>query len=389
MAERTRVRIKGDLLRWAMIRSGLTDEELERRFPQFVEWEAETRGPTLRQLEQFASVTRTPLGYLFLESPPEERLPIRHFRTIRDEPVERPSPDLLETVQAMQRRQTWMREFLIEEKEVPLPFVGSVTINTEIGETAEGIRNVLGLRTGWAQRYNWWREAFAALRDSTDQAGILVIKNGVVGNNTHRKLDVDEFRGFVLVDEYAPLVFINGADFEGAQMFTLAHELAHVWLGTSSAFNLLDLQPFDEEQEKYCNKVAAEFLVPERELRAAWQEADEAGGDPFAFLSRRFKVSSIVVARRALDLGFISRDRFFEFLRRYRDEQEERLRERRESRQPGGNFYNTQNVRIGKRFAAAVYHAAKDGRILYRDAFRLTGLYGNTFDNYFRRLGMA
>jgi len=387
MAERIRVSIKGELLVWARVRSGLTDRELIRKFPDLVKWENEEKKPTLNQLERFADKTHTPLGYLFLEHPPEERLPIPLFRTPKNEPISRPSPDLLETVETMQRRQEWMRDYLIEEKEDVLPFVGSVNINTDVTTVTESMRKVLGFNTNWAQQYTWWAQASVALREAVDNAGILVARNGVVGNNNWRKLNVEEFRGFVLADQYAPFVFINGADYEGAQLFTIAHELAHVWLGRDSAFNLLNLQPFDDEGEKFCDMVAAEFLVPQDELRTAWPEADQSD-DPFAFLSRRFKVSSIVVARRALDLGFISRDRFFEFYKQYKDNLEERLEKRKKSKKKGGNFYDTQNVRIGKRFATAIFRAAKEGQVLYRDAFRLTGLYGNTFDNYFKKLGL-
>ena len=183
-------------------------------------------------------------------------------------------------------------------------------------------------------------------------------------------------------------IFVNQDEWPLRQTFTIAHELAHVWLGSGSAFNLLNLQPFDDDGEKYCDMVAAEFLVPEVELRDVWREAGREA-EPFKFLSRRFKVSPIVVARRALDLAFISRDRFFEFYTEYKDDQDERIEQRKKAKKRGGNFYNTQNVRIGKRFASAVYRAAKEGRLLYRDAYRLTGLHGNTFDNYFRKLGIA
>jgi Zn-dependent peptidase ImmA (M78 family) len=207
------------------------------------------------------------------------------------------------------------------------------------------------------------------------------VVNGIVGNNTRRKLDRNEFQGFVLADEYAPLIFINGADFKAAQMFTLAHELAHLWLGRGGVVSFEEMQPVNNEVELFCNRAAAEFLVPAAELRGVWREAQEAD-EPFQFLARHFKVSPIVAARRALDLQLMSRQEFFEF---YREYQEDERRQRRTS--SGGDFYATQGTRIGERFASAVMRAVKEGRLLYRDAYRLTGLHGKTFDRYADYLG--
>jgi Zn-dependent peptidase ImmA (M78 family) len=285
----------------------------------------------------------------------------------------------------MQRRQDWMHDFLIEEGADPLPFIGSIGIESNVIGAAAIIRGYLGLKEDWAQQYTWWKEALFALREAVDETGIIFAKNGVVGNNPHRKLDVYEFRGFVLIDKYAPLIFVNGRDSEGAQMFTIAHELAHVWLGESSLFNLVDMLPFDNEIEKFCNRVAAEFLVPETKMREQWTEV-QRDSNPFKKLSKNFKVSTLVVARRALDLKFINYNQFIEFYVKYRDEQEE-LRLKKKDKKSGGDFYNNQNVRVGKSFASAVIRAAKEGRLLYRDAFRLTGLYGKTFDEYSKRLG--
>src|SRR6266498_148126 len=201
MAERVKVNIKGNLLTWAARRSGLPESKLIERFPHFHDWENEVDKPTLRQLEKFAKVTRAPLGYLFLEEPPQEQLPIPLFRTVKDRPVDTPSPELLETVQIMQRRKDWMRDFLVEEKENALPFVGSMNINTDVKIVAQNIRTTLGLEMNWPRKYNSWKDASVALRDAVDRIGILVTKNGVVGNNNWRKLDVEEFRGFVLADE--------------------------------------------------------------------------------------------------------------------------------------------------------------------------------------------
>ena len=148
------------------------------------------------------------------------------------------------------------------------------------------------------------------LIDRVDNIRVIVVVNGVVGNNTHRRLNVDEFRGFVLIDEYAPLIFINGADGKAAQMFTLAHELAHIWFGVSAAFDLQTLQPANNEVEVACNLVAAEFLVPEKELKNMWPTACK-NPQRFQALARYFKVSEIVVARRALDLKMITREDYF------------------------------------------------------------------------------
>lgn len=378
----TRVAVTRTLLRWARERSGLAPDVLTRSFPKFPQWESGQAQPTLRQLEALAKKTLTPLGYFFLLEPPEDRLPIPDFRTLGDVSVHRPSPNLLETVQTMQVRQAWMREFLIEQGQPPLDFVGSAVPTNEPVGIAQAIRRVLGIADGWAGQQHTWTSALRALQSAVEEVGILVVSNGVVGNNTHRKLDPSEFRGFVLADEYAPLVFINGADGKAAQMFTLAHEIAHVWFAKSAAFDLRNLQPADNDTEKACNKVAAELLVPEQELRRYWPGMQQ-DPEPFQAIARTFKVSALVGARRALDLGLISKSAFLDFYAAYQEDE----RRRAESTSEGGNFYATQNMRIGRRFAHAVVRAAKEGRLLYRDAYQLTGLYGKTFDRFAKGLG--
>jgi len=207
------------------------------------------------------------------------------------------------------------------------------------------------------------------------------VASGIVGNSTKRKLDTEEFQGFVLIDDIAPLIFVNGADYKVAQMFTIAHELAHVWTGQSALFTLTATQPANIDVEKYCNRLAAEFLVPAAKLEEAWERAP--GGDKaFTTIARNFKVSPIVVARRAKDCKLILREEFFAFYKRYM----QRERKRIEKQKPGGNFWNTQNTRLGKRFGEAVIAAAQEGRLSYSDAYDLTRLYGQTFDKYARLL---
>ena len=378
-----KVAVKPSVVRWARERSGKDMSDLAKRFPKLPQWEDGEAQPTFKQLERFAKATLTPLGALFLEEPPDEKLPVADFRTLKGQQPARPSAALMTTVQQMQRRQEWMREYLIETGEEPLAFVGTVTLASSRVDAANNIRRTLGVDNGWASTHPTWSAALVGLRRAVEEIGVLVVVNGIVENNTRQKLDPEEFRGFVLCDDYAPLIFINGADFTSAQMFTLAHELAHLWLGTDGVFNLVDLQPYDDDVERFCNEVAAEVLIPGDELDGCWPSVAESA-EPFQALARRFKVSPLVAARRVLDRKLIARDDFYGFLGQY--ETDERRRSAQQS--SGGNFYNAQRGRVGRRFGSAVIRAAREGRLLYRDAYRLTGLHGRSFDQFAQTLGL-
>jgi len=377
----SRVAVNKSILKWALDRSKHTIDSLRRKFPKLEEWFKGEIQPTLKQLEAFAKITSTPFGFFFLTEPPEENLPIPHFRTQSSDEFSKPSPELFETIHNMQQRQNWMREFLIEEKQRKLLFVGSATINDKSQTIAQNIRELLRFEENWASEQNTWTDALRFLRETIETAGILVVVNGIVGNNTSRKLDPGEFRGFVLVDEYAPLVFVNGSDSKAAQMFTLGHELAHIFFGSSAAFDLRQLQPADDPIEIACNKVAAEFIVPELELNKYWKSV-QSKNEPFQAIARHFKVSVLVAARRTLDLNLINRNQFIDFYNHYRlDERRKRI-----ISSGGGDFYRNQNLRVGRRFASAIIQAVRQERLLYSEAYRLTGLYGKTFEAYKTKL---
>jgi Zn-dependent peptidase ImmA (M78 family) len=373
------------VLQWARERASLEEAVLAKKLQttedKVTAWELDGK-ISFAKMRGLAHVTHTPEGYFFLQKPPEDKLPIPDFRTLKDAPLKRPSPDLLETVQTMQMRQAWMRDFLIEEGEEPLAFVGRATLHSDPVAVAADMRLKLGFVDGWASQEKSWTDALMHLRQKIETAGILIVINGVVGNNTSRKLSPEEFRGFALCDSYAPLIFINGTDFKSAQMFTFAHELAHLWIGKDGVSNFEALQPPLVDVETWCNKVAAEFLMPEREVHGGWEQARRTE-KPFQALALRFKVSAIVAARRALDLGLIEKKVFFDFYNAYLDDECRKAT----SSVSGGSFWNNQNVRLGQRFGHAVVRAAREGKLLYREAYHLTGMHGETFTKYAEALG--
>ena len=382
MTASVRAPVSPQVLAWARERSGLGVDELASRFPKLTEWERGELTPTLKQLEDFARATHTPVGFLFLSEPPEERVPIPDYRTMGDVGVRRPSPDLLDTIFACQQRQEWHRDFAQVTREDPVAFVGSLTTSVPVVEAAEQIRATLRFEPG--ERGHTWSDALRTLVDHAEELGVLVMVSGVVGANTHRKLDPGEFRGFSLVDRLAPLVFVNGADTKAAQIFTLTHELVHLFLG-ETALDDADLEAAPTNPvERWCNQVAAEVLVPLGSLRDALSP-DVAVVDELESLARRFKVSTLVVLRRVHDAGRLSWD---EYQTAYRDEMTRILEILGERSGTGGNFFNTQPARVSKRFARAVIVSTLEGQTLHRDAFQMLGLKKlSTFEELASRLG--
>ena len=369
---------------WARERSGLEVEDLTHRFPRLGEWERGARAPTLKQLEGFASATRTPVGFLFLPEPPEERVPIPDYRTMGDAQIARPSPDLLDTIFQCQQRQEWYRDFAQLSREDPVAFVGSLGTGAPIGEAAAAMREALAFDVD--QRGSSWGEALRLLSERAEDAGVLVMVSGVVGSNTHRKLDPREFRGFALVDQLAPLVFINGADTKAAQIFTLAHELAHLWLGETALSDADLIRVPATAVEQWCNRVAAEFLVPLDAIRADY-DADRSLAEELERLAARFRVSTLVVVRRIHDADRMSWDEYRDAYRAELERILEILSERGSA--TGGNFYNTQPVRVSKRFARAVITSTLEGQTLHRDAFQMLGFKKlSTFHELAERLGV-
>ena len=366
----TRTSIDPDLLRWACERSGIAREKLLSTFKKLPEWEDGTTQPTLKQVEDFAHRVHVPVGYLFLAKPPEEAVPIPDFRTFAGRAVTRPSPNLLDTIYICQGRQNWYRDFVRAAHQPKLDFVGTATVKTPPETVAAKMRETLGFDLAARQSCPKWEDALRLFIREADKAGVLVMVSGVVGSNNSRPLNTAEFRGFALSDPLAPLIFVNGADTKAAQMFTIAHELAHIWLGTSALSNLSAVSgPGFRREEVWCNAVAAELLVPLAGLQSNLQQ-DEPLSDALSRLAQTFKVSSLVILRRLLDAHWISQDRFDVAWKM----EVKRLQTLAPKKSSSGDFHRTILARVSHRFARALFVSTLEGQTLYRDAFGMLGI---------------
>lgn len=371
----TRVNVNNEMLTWAIARAGYELPAFAENFPPVQKWLDGEKEPTVKQLETFSKKVYLPFGFLFLPEPPEEELPIPFFRT-NGTRADKVSVNVYDTILLIQQRQDWLRDYLKENDFEPLSFVGRFHNNRGVNAIVRDIRNVLQLSENWASNFKTWTDALSHLVEAIEDKGIIASFNGVVENSTKRKIPVDECRGFVLVDEFAPFMFINNSDFKAAQLFTIAHELAHIWTGHSAGFDFRKMQPADDPIEKLCDQVAAEFLVPETAFNDTWKRNQDTNT-----VARHFKVSEIVIARRALDTGKWTKRQFLEFYEAYK----QRELRRKDNQPPGGDFFATAKKRLSITFAAHINQAVKSGQILYRDACKLTSMKGDTFEKFFAK----
>lgn len=360
------VTIPKEMYLWAIERAGYRVDEFLQTHPDVAMYMEDEKKPTIKQLESFASTVHVPMAFLMLPSPPVETSPIPMFRGKAGNG--KFDLNVYQTVLDVQGRQEWLSDYLSENDLDECPFVGKYDISTPIQDMAVIIRQHLGLEIDWMMNFNTPDKAINYFVEKMEEVGICVFFNGIVGNNTHRALDVEECRGFALVGEAnAPMIFVNNNDSKNAQMFTLAHEFTHVLVGFSAGYAGFEGE-YHDLVESYCDKVTAEFLVPGVLLKDYWSSIEEC--------AKQFNVSTLVIARRAHDLGIISNEEYREFYLRYR------ANVKIKKKSSGGAFYKTAAKRIGRLFAIHIYNAVRSKQISYTEAYRLTGLYGKTFDKF-------
>jgi Zn-dependent peptidase ImmA (M78 family)/DNA-binding XRE family transcriptional regulator len=371
--------VQPKMISWARSRADFSVEDVAKKLHVKVEkitaWECGKGAPTLCQARNLAKAMHIPLGWLFLKTPPEEKVALPDLRTVRDGERAGLSVDFRDQLNEVLYKQQEYAELILEEGAEPLPFVGKFSIRDEVDTVAEDIRAVLGVTHDMRQQAKGWEDFLRT-----------VMRSGVVAGNPHRPLSVEEFRGFAVSDVYAPLIFINGKDAPPAQIFTLAHELAHLWVGESGISNLAMNRGGGAAQriEAFCNKVAAELLVPAAEMSRLWSRQREPQ-ENIQVLVCHFRVSGAVVLYRAKNMRFIEQDVFEEL---YRIEIE---RYRKQKKDGGGGPPPTLTIpaRNSLLLTDTVLAAAYEGRVLFRDACRILGTTMSTLNKLAFKSGVA
>ena len=364
-----------EIITWARDRLKWDREKLAKRVGvnvrTLIAWETGDKRPSQRQATKLAAKLYVPLGYLWLSAPPALEVPIPDLRTVSDVMSQPPSADFIDVLYDARRKQHWYREYVQSEGARPLPFVGRFPLKDDprVNDVADDMRTAIGIDDA-RQESKTSPQFLSFLTKNAGRIGILVLQSGKVGSNTHRTLDANEFRGFALIDDLAPLAFINSADTLAARIFTLAHELAHVWIGESGISNPttfdIGLQE-DNRINRFCNRVAAELLMPTASFVNEWQQ-DKTIEENTTAMTRFYHVSRTAVLIRAYEHELLPEDIYHRQL--------ERLRhwENQEPTGGGGNFWNNFLASNSRALVHAVLTSTAEGRISERDAATLLSL---------------
>jgi len=365
--------VNPDIIKWAREIAKVSEDKLARSVGvhenQIRSWEEGKTKPTYNQSVGLANALHIPYGYLFLSTPPKLELPLPDFRTLQKRLPEL-KPDLLEVVYGALDRHDWYKEYIQQYGAEPRSFVGSFTVNDKPADVAASIRETLSIDAALRLETPSISKYLTALSDKAEAAGILVMRSGVVGNNVTRGLDAEDFQGFAIADAIAPVIFVNAADYVSARVFTLAHELAHIWIGKSGISNPDEAEIGEPhiDTESFCNAVAAETLVPKGEFLQSWQSFPASVGQ----VAAEFRVSRLVVLRRAYEFESIDKDQFFSWLPLVKGARKKRK---------GGRGDHLQNIaaRHSPRFMDSIIKDVRTGGTPFTDGARLLDMQVRTF----------
>lgn len=376
-----RISVKPEILRWARSHSGtaLPNEWQER----INDWIDQKKEPTIKQLQALSQKTQIPFGYFFLEDMPDEEIPLLKFRTIDNNEIDHPSRNLIDTINEMETKRAWLSDYRKSQGFGKNSFVNAqdgMKNSHSLADVAQAILAELDLEMGWNyQKHS--SDRFNTLRVHLDNVGVTVMTSGFVKNSTRRTLDQNEFRAFALIDEYAPLIFVNSNDSFRAMLFSLVHEMVHVWYGTPELFNATFQASDrfrDDVTEQKINRVTEEILFPKTIFLQAWEKINlQDQIQKVLEIAKEFGTSPLSAGIRAVRLTLIPQD-IVDDLKDYLQHQYEQKKMREKQRDGGPNYYVVKASQIDKTFARTVDQSARSGEITYTEAFDLLNVKNNS-----------
>ncbi len=349
------------VLRWARETSGMSVEDVARKMKRksadISDWEEGRSAPSYPQLERLAyEIYRRPLAIFFFPEPPEEQTPETEFRSLPSSELEELSPDTLRHIRLAKAFQVSLRELHADRNPVQEPIFRLLNISrsSSVPGASKRIRGHLRVTLDDQRKARDEGEALKIWRAAIEEAGVHVFKAPIKQKRVS---------GFSLHDADFPLIYLNSGTSKTRQIFTALHELVHLLLGfngmtTEAQIALGGYSDVQRRTEVFCNKVAAEVLLPEHAFSEEISRTETYSDEWVAEVARNYRVSREVVLRKLLDRGLISRN---EYLRKAALWSESR--EKKAKKSGGGDYYNNVSTHLSQRYMKAVFASHYQGRL--------------------------
>lgn len=377
--------ITPNVLKWARESARMTEETAAAKVSvtvdRFKEWEIGTSQPTIKQAQTLAKAYKRPFALFFLPEVPRDFQPLQDFRKIGSKDLTTSS---IFIIREIQQKQAWISDVYSENQEEKLAFVGRFSINDDPQIVAKDILDTLKINPASYKYDNPIKEWI----DSAETNGIFVSRTSFI--HSRLKLDLQELQGFAIADLYAPFVFVNSEDWNAPQLFTLVHELAHIWIAETGISNEVepDLKNRDKFHpiELFCNEVAANALMPKEIVLNFDSSSFQSSKDIFK-VAKQFGVSSFALLVRALNLNIISISSYqrlkkqadIDFSNYLKKEAEKKAKQKEKDKQGGPNYFLLQLNRNSRLFTQTVLDAFRGGIIEPTMASNLLNVQVNKF----------
>lgn len=281
----------------AAAKISVTTEKLE-------EWEQGQSHPTIKQAQSLAKLYKRPFAVFFLPEIPRDFTTLQDFRKKDSKPLTTGS---IFIIREIQQKQAWISDVYMDSGEEKLPFIGRFSIADSPERVAEDIIQTLNITPANYKSENPIKEWI----DAAETKGIFVSRTSFI--HSRLKLDSDELQGFAISDQYAPFVFVNSEDWSSPQLFTLVHELAHLWIAETGISNYIEPALKNKDVyhpvEIFCNEVAGNVLMPKKLMTNLASDYFLNSKNVFK-ATRIFGVSSFAFIVRALNLNIISNSEY-------------------------------------------------------------------------------
>jgi len=383
MAEKAH--INPEVLQWARKTAKMTVEaaaaKVNVKVERYISWELGENYPTIRQAQKLAHDFKRPFALFFFPRVPRDFQPLNDFRKAGSTELRTGSVFIIREIQ---QKQAWISELNQESGEKPLSFVGKFSLQENPEEVAADILKTLSVDPSF---YPSGNNVIKEWIMAAEAQGIFVSRTSFI--HSRLKLDSQELQGFAIADAYAPFVFVNSDDWAAPQLFTLVHELAHLWIAETGISNDIEPDKLDRNKfhpvELFCNQVAAAALMP----RLVVKEVVEAGLD-FTYqqvisASKKLGVSSLALLVRFYHLGLLSLSQytslkkqaefgFQEFLKK-----EDERKTKQKERKGGPDPYLLKQNKNSRLFTQTVLDAFRGGIIEPTHASNLLNVQVNRF----------